>query len=53
MIGAWVLDVLWIPLIYYGGPVLQTIGFVGFGGSLVVWWIALSIYRRGNARDRT
>jgi hypothetical protein len=53
LIGAWVLDLLWLPLIYYGGPTLRTVGFVGFGISLVVWWIALSIYRRRDAQSRT
>ena len=52
MIGAWILDVLWLPLMYYGRPALRTIGLIGFGVSLVVWWIALSVYRRRNARDR-
>jgi hypothetical protein len=52
MIGAWVLDLLWLPLMYYGSPTLRTVGFIGFGASLVVWLIALSIYNRGKARQR-
>jgi hypothetical protein len=53
MIGTWVLDLLWLPLMYVGNPTLRTVGFVGFGTSLIVWWIALSIYNRGKARGRS
>ena len=52
MIGAWVSDVLWLPMMYYGGSMVRTAGFIGFGISLVVWWISLSIFNRGKARER-
>lgn len=52
MVGAWLLDALWFPLMFLGTPTLRAIGAVGFCASLVAWWVTLGIYRSGKATGK-
>jgi hypothetical protein len=49
MIGAWALDLLWVPLFLGGKSPVDTIAAVGFLCSTVVCVITQDVYRRRKA----